>query len=206
MVGSNSPKWMINKNVKNNRHRNAVIKGSLLLLSCLILSGCIGAGIMAVQSGYDTYKGSDATQVIVVKKKKNITAIDKVTLYVAGMGSSGTIELQKNGTLRPLIISALKSKRVARSFIEDFGSCQNRITTLADGFASDAHLRTDLPKNKPTVSFLKASTAYMALRAGKVEALRTISQWSRKAALLRTTRPRLRLSLSRSGIFISQEI
>ncbi len=58
-------------------------------------------------------------------------------------------------------------KRVARSFIEDFGSCQNRITTLADGFASDAHLRTDLPKNKPTVSFLKASTAYMALRAGK---------------------------------------
>ena len=25
------------------------------------------------------------------------------------------------------------SKRVARSFIEDFGSCQNRITTLADG-------------------------------------------------------------------------
>ena len=59
------------------------------------------------------------------------------------------------------------SKRVARSFIEDFGSCQNRITTLADGFASDAHLRTDLPKNKPTVSFLKASTVYMALRAGK---------------------------------------
>ena len=55
-------------------------------------------------------------------------------------------------------------KRVARSFIEDFGSCQNRITTLADGFALDAHLRTDLPKNKPTVSFLKASTAYMALR------------------------------------------
>jgi len=51
--------------------------------------------------------------------------------------------------------------RVARSFIEDFGSCQNRITTLADGFASDAHLRTDLPKNKPTVSFLKASTAYI---------------------------------------------
>jgi hypothetical protein len=61
----------------------------------------------------------------------------------------------------------LKIERVARSFIEDFGSCQNRITTLADGFASDAHLRTDLPKNKPTVSFLKASTAYMALRAGK---------------------------------------
>ena len=30
--------------------------------------------------------------------------------------------------------------------------------------ASNAHLRTDLPKNKPTVSFLKASTAYMALR------------------------------------------
>ena len=53
--------------------------------------------------------------------------------------------------------------RVARSFIEDFGSCQNRITTLADGFSSDAHLRTDLPKNKPTVSFLKASTVYMAL-------------------------------------------
>ena len=55
--------------------------------------------------------------------------------------------------------------RVARSFIIDFGSCQNRITTLTDGSASDAHLRTDLPKNKPTVSFLKASTAYMALRA-----------------------------------------
>ena len=52
--------------------------------------------------------------------------------------------------------------RVARSFIIDFGSCQNRITTLADGSASDAHLRTDLPKNRAIVLFLKASTAYMA--------------------------------------------
>ncbi len=65
------------------------------------------------------------------------------------------------------VIYPHQNMRVARSFIEDFGSCQNRITTLADGFAPDAHLRTDLPKNKPTVSFLKASTAYMALRAGK---------------------------------------
>ena len=43
--------------------------------------------------------------------------------------------------------------------------CQNRIATLADGSASDVHLRTDLPKNKPTVSFLKATTAYLTLRA-----------------------------------------
>jgi len=56
----------------------------------------------------------------------------------------------------------LQCQRVARSFIIDFGSCQNRITTLTDGSASDAHLRTDLPKNRAIVLFLKASTAYMA--------------------------------------------
>jgi len=125
---------MTKKMLKNNRHRNTVIKGSLLLLSCLILSGCIGAGIMAVQSGYDTYKGSDATQVIVVKKKKNITAIDKVTLYVAGMGSSGTIELQKKGTLRPLIISALKSKNLYQSGDLRGDSLIIQIREVVDGY------------------------------------------------------------------------
>ena len=30
--------------------------------------------------------------------------------------------------------------RIARSLIIDLGSCPNRIATLADGFASDAHL------------------------------------------------------------------
>ena len=98
--------------LKNKRHRGAVLKGSLLLLSCFILSGCVGAGIMAIQTGYDTYKGSDATQVIVVAKKKNIKAIDKVTVSVVDVGSSDAIGGQNKGTLRPLIISALKSKNL----------------------------------------------------------------------------------------------
>ncbi len=55
------------------------------------------------------------------------------------------------------------SYRISRSLIIYLSI--NRIATLADGVASDAHLRYDLPKNKPTVSLLKSRTAYMALRA-----------------------------------------
>jgi hypothetical protein len=84
----------------------------MLLGPVFLLTGCIGAAVLGVQTAVGTAQGSDVITVVVTPKKHKITSINKIKIDLKKLKLDQKEDKEQYAQLNELLIASLKKNNL----------------------------------------------------------------------------------------------